>query len=92
MNLRNVTNPDVRVKDENRNLLVDSHNVLNIWKNYYSRLLNIHRVSDVRQREIHTAELLVFDPSSFDVKSAIAKIKKYKSPGSNQIPSELIQV
>jgi hypothetical protein len=44
------------VKDENGDLLADSHNILNRWKNYFSQLLNVHRVSDVRQREIHTAD------------------------------------
>jgi hypothetical protein len=44
------------VKDENGDLLADS-NILNRWKNYYSQLLNVHRVSDVRHIEIHTAEL-----------------------------------
>ncbi|PNF35141.1 hypothetical protein B7P43_G09272 [Cryptotermes secundus] len=47
------------VKDENGDLFADSHNILNGWKNYFSQLLNVHRVSDVRQIEIHTAELLV---------------------------------
>jgi hypothetical protein len=47
------------VKDENIDLLADSHSILNRWKNYSSQLLNVHRVSDVRQIEIHTAELLV---------------------------------
>jgi hypothetical protein len=37
------------MKDENGDLLADSHNILNKWKNYYSQLLNLHRVSDVRQ-------------------------------------------
>jgi hypothetical protein len=27
-------------------------NILNWWKNYFSQLLNVHRVSDVRQIEI----------------------------------------
>jgi hypothetical protein len=49
------------VKDENDNLLADSHNVLNRWKNYFSQLLNVCRVSDVRQIEIHTAEPLLPD-------------------------------
>jgi hypothetical protein len=39
------------VKDENGDLLADSHNFLNRWKNYYSQLLNVHRASDVRQIE-----------------------------------------
>jgi hypothetical protein len=57
-----------------------------------SQLLNVHRVGDVRQREIHRAEPLVPDPSPFQVDIAIAKLKKYKSPVGVQIPAELIQV
>jgi hypothetical protein len=34
------------VKDENGDLLADSHNILNKWKNYFSQLLHIfvHRI------------------------------------------------
>jgi hypothetical protein len=53
--------------------------------------LNVHTVSDVRQIEIRTAEPLVPDPSSFEVEIAIAKLKRFKSPGSGQNPAELIQ-
>jgi hypothetical protein len=45
----------------------------------------------VRQIEIHTAEPLVPDPSPFEVEIAIAKLKRYKSPGSDQILAKLIQ-
>jgi hypothetical protein len=79
------------VKVENGDLLADSHNILNRWKNYISQLLNVHNVSVVGQIEIHTAEPLVPGPSRLEVEIAIAKLKKYKSPGSNQIPAELIQ-
>jgi hypothetical protein len=46
------------VKDENGDLLADSRNILNRWKNYFSQLLNVHNVSDVRQIEVHTDVLL----------------------------------
>jgi hypothetical protein len=36
--------------------LPDSHNILNMWKNY-SRLLNVHKFSDVMQIQINTTEL-----------------------------------
>jgi hypothetical protein len=36
------------VKDENDDLLADSHNILNKWQNYISQLLNVHNVSDVK--------------------------------------------
>jgi hypothetical protein len=48
-------------------------------------------VSDVRQTEVHTAESLVPGPSGLEVEIAIGKLKKYKSPGSDQIPAEIIQ-
>jgi hypothetical protein len=40
-----------------------------------SQLLNVHRVRDVRQIEIHRAEPLVPDPSPSEVEIAIAKLK-----------------
>jgi hypothetical protein len=39
-----------------------------MWKNYFSRLLNVHNVSDVKQIEVHMAEPLVPDPSGLQEK------------------------
>jgi hypothetical protein len=39
---------NILVKDEN----ADYHNILNSWKNYFSQLLNVHNVSDVKQIEV----------------------------------------
>jgi hypothetical protein len=49
------------------------------------QLLNVHKVSDVKQIEIHTAEPLVPGPSHLEVEIAVAKLKNHKSPGRNQI-------
>jgi hypothetical protein len=51
----------------------------------------VHNVSNVGQIEVHTAEPLVPSPNRLEVQIAIAKLKKYKSPGSDQVPAELIQ-
>jgi hypothetical protein len=59
--------------------------------NYFSQLLNVHNVSDVRKIEVHTAEPLVPGPSRLKVEIAIVKLIEYKSPGSDQLPTELIQ-
>jgi hypothetical protein len=64
------------VKYENGDLLADSHRILNRWKNYFSHLLNVHYVSDVRQIEVHMAEPLLPGPSRLEVEIAIAKLKK----------------
>jgi hypothetical protein len=79
------------VKDENSDLLADSNNMLNMWKNYFSQLWNVHKVSDDRQIEVRTTESSVPGPCLLEVAIAVAKLKKYKSPSSDQIPSELIQ-
>ena len=57
-----------------------------------SQLLNVQGDSDVRQTAIYAAEPLVPEPSAFEVETAIEKLKRYKSPGTNQIPAEFIKV
>jgi hypothetical protein len=53
--------------------------------------IELHGVSDVRQAEIHTAELLVPEPSVLEVEMDIEKLKCHKSQGIDQIPAELIK-
>ena len=71
--------------------MADTHNIMARWRKYYSQLLNVHEVKDVRQAEIHTVEPLVPEPSAFEVELAIEKLKNCKSPGIDQIPAELIK-
>jgi hypothetical protein len=91
MNSKNKNQPrNNLVKEENGDLLANFHNISNRWK-YFSQLLNVHNASDVRQLEVHMAESLVPGPSRLEVEIAIARLKKYKSLGSDEIPAELIQ-
>jgi hypothetical protein len=64
---------------------------LNKGNVYFSQLLDVHRTSDVRQIEIHRSEPLVSDHSTPVVEIAIAKLKRYKSPSSDQISTEFIK-
>jgi hypothetical protein len=50
---------------------------VNRWKNYFCQLLNVHGFNDIRQTEIHTAEPLVPEPSSFEVEIAVENFKRY---------------
>jgi hypothetical protein len=36
-------------KNENGDVLADSRNILNTWKNYFFQILNVHSVSRVTQ-------------------------------------------
>jgi len=80
----------ITVKDEKGELVADPHSIMARWRNYFSQLLNLHEDNDVRQAEIHTVEPLVPEPSAFEVELAIIKLKNHKSPGTDQIPAELI--
>jgi hypothetical protein len=71
------------VKDENGDLLADSHTILNRWKNYFSQLLNVHRASDVRQMDIHTTYMS-------RVTLRLMQFKRHRSPDTDQILAELI--
>jgi hypothetical protein len=71
-------------------LVADSQNTLNRWKKYFSQLLKVHKVNDVRQIDVHTAEPLVPGPSRLEVEIAIAKLKKYKSPELIQAEGEIL--
>jgi len=79
------------VKNENSDLVADSHSILAWWRNHFSQLLSIHKVNDVRQTEVHTAEPLVPEPRAFEVELAIEKPNSNKSPGTDQIPANLIK-
>jgi hypothetical protein len=48
-------------------------------------------VSDVRLIEVYGAEPLVPDANSFEAEIAVAKLKRFKSQGGEQILTELIQ-
>ena len=72
-------------KGEKGDLVADPNNIFPKWRNYFSQLLNVHRVKGVRQNEIHTADPQVLDPSAFEVERDIAKLKRHKSSGVYQL-------
>ena len=79
------------VKDDKGELVADPHSIMARWRNYFSKLLNVHEDNDVRQAEIHTVEPLVPEPIPLEVDLAIGKLKNHKSPGIDEIPAELIK-
>jgi len=69
----------------------DSNSILARWRNHFSLLLNVHGVNDVRQTKIQTAEPLMPEPRAFEFEITNKKLNRHKSPGTDQIPSELIK-
>jgi hypothetical protein len=48
------------------------------------------RLTIFRRKEIHTAEPLVPESSTFDVEMAIENLKRHETHGTDQIPAALI--
>ena len=59
---------------------------------HFSQLLNVQGVNDDRETEIHTAEPPVTETSAFEVEMATEKLKRHKSPGTDEISAEMIKV
>jgi hypothetical protein len=78
------------MKGKNCDLLADFR-LLKGLEEILSQLLNAYNIRNVSQREVHTDELLVPRPVIFGFGIAIVKFKKYKSPGSDQIPTDLYE-
>jgi len=72
------------VTDEKGDLVTDSHDILARWRKHFSQLLNVQRVN-------HIAEPLVPEPNAFEIEIAIEKLKRHKSPSTNQVPAELVK-
>ena len=79
------------VNDEKVDFVADFHSIMARWRNYFSKILNVHGISDVRQAEIHTAVPLVPKSSVLVFEIAIEKLKSHKSQGIIQITAEKIK-
>jgi hypothetical protein len=59
------------VKSDRGNLVADSHSILDKCKNHFCLLLNLCRVTDVRQHKICTAGSVVPYLGAYEVTTAI---------------------
>jgi hypothetical protein len=79
------------MKDDKCDLVADCNTILARWRNFFSQLLNVHGVNDIKHIEIHTAEPLVHEPSAFVVEMAIEKLKDTNHQVLIKFPAELIK-
>jgi hypothetical protein len=71
-------------------MVIICHSIVVRWRTHFFQILNIHGVNDVRQTEIHR-EPFVHEPSAFEVDFAFEKLRSRISPGTDQIPAEMIK-
>jgi hypothetical protein len=80
--------PRTNIIKEKGDLVTDSQSVSARWRNHFSHLLILRGVNGVWQREIHTAEPPVPEPSAQEIEMATEKLTSRKSPVIDQIPAE----
>jgi hypothetical protein len=56
------------VNNENGDLVADSNEILNKWREHSSQLFNSHKINFVRQIQIHAVSLLLTQPSFRGIK------------------------
>ena len=87
---------DTKIKDADGNILSEENAVRNRWKEYFEELLN---VDDGREVEMNEVQLnganrnarMVMELNEDDVRKAVKKLKKGKSPGIDGITSEMLK-
>ena len=66
-------------------MVTDSHSILARWVNHFLLLLNVHGVNEVRQTEIHIAELLMPELSAFEFEMAMESSFFFLNPPNQQV-------
>jgi len=59
-------------------LLAGLYRILNTCKNHVCQPLNIHRVNDILQAEVHTAKTLIPESTVLDFKIFINNFSRHK--------------
>ncbi|KAI5720190.1 hypothetical protein M8J77_003158 [Diaphorina citri] len=89
---RRTTQPkSTMIKDKDGTTLTGTTAVLERWAEYFKELLNVQNETHIEEEIPHTAEVEDEPPTLREVNEAITKLKNNKSPGTDEITSELLK-
>jgi len=71
------------IRNVHGDLQADPTKILEIWKSYFDKLLNVHERRNLKNVDT--------EPSEIEVEISIKKLKIFESPGIDNIPAELIK-
>ena len=78
------------IKDDQGNMITEEEKVMNEWKNYFVELLNRPEPDDpITGTLFYGPEIEIEEPNIIEVKTAIKTLRNNKSPGRDNIPSEI---
>lgn len=80
------------VKNENGDVITEESKVLEIWKNYFSDLLNCDQTdNDEALEKFMNVQPETLEPTLEEVKQAIQHLKNNKAPGEDGLPAEVLK-
>jgi len=79
------------IRNERGDLEADPTKIVDMWKSYFDKLLNVHKGEEAEEFEIRTAEPWIPEPSEIEVEMSVKKLKNFKSSGIDNIPARLIK-
>ncbi|KAJ0179056.1 hypothetical protein K1T71_005831 [Dendrolimus kikuchii] len=82
--------PTVQIlQDNSENLITDTVQIKTMWRDYFYDLLNNPRPEALIRQEVEDNMEEVASPTFDEVKKAIMRLKNNKTPGIDDLPSEL---
>jgi len=66
------------IRNEREDLQTDPTKIIDVWKRYFDKLLNVHNGEQTKEFEIYTTEPWIPEPSEIEVEMSIKKFKKFK--------------
>uniref|UniRef100_A0A8D8Q0R7 Craniofacial development protein 2 n=1 Tax=Cacopsylla melanoneura TaxID=428564 RepID=A0A8D8Q0R7_9HEMI len=88
---RRMPNKSSTVKDKNGITLTGKEPVLSRWAEYFKELLNVEQDNQVEELATHENEAEEETPTLHETVQAIKRLKNNKTPGTDELTSELLK-
>ncbi|KAI5737941.1 hypothetical protein M8J77_000982 [Diaphorina citri] len=79
------------IKDKNGTILTGNESIRERWAEYFKELLNVEQEQQTEEITPETAEVEDEPPTMQEIENAIKRLKNNKTPGSDEITSELLK-
>jgi len=66
------------IRNDRGDLHTDRTKILDVWKSYFDKLLNVHTGEQTEKFDIHTAETWIPEPNEIKFEISIKKLKIFK--------------
>jgi len=77
------------IRNERGDLQADPTKIVDVWKSYFDKLLNVHNEKQTEKFGIHTEEPWIPEPSEIEIEMSVKKLKKLQIARNRQYSSRI---